>query len=90
MSNTGIDVHYAQKISARLTLDLAGSMIYSHAEADAKYDASDFFQYMGGIGARYALTDRTQLRLNLQAALFHQSNIYEGAGRILFGVRTEF
>ncbi|MES2598951.1 MAG: hypothetical protein V4662_26705 [Verrucomicrobiota bacterium] len=90
MSTTGLDLHYSQRLSSRLALDFAGSMIYGHTEAGNYFSSSDVYQYLGGVGARYALTDRTQLRLNLQAALFHQSNNYEGQGRLLFGVRTEF
>lgn len=83
---TGVDLHFSQKITSKLAMDMGGSAVCSHV----KSNQSDTFQYMAGVGARYALTDRTQLRLNLQGFLWDNAGGTNVTGRILLGIRTEF
>ncbi|GEP44700.1 hypothetical protein [Brevifollis gellanilyticus] len=88
VSTTGVDLHYSQEITARLTMDFSGSVVWGNEEGTGQLDET--FQYMAGIGARYALTDRTQLSLKLQGFMLQYDRQCFDSSRLVFGVRTEF
>lgn len=88
-SISGFELHFSQTITTRLALDAGAGLAYLHTEGARSWNDDDF-QGMAQVGARYALTDRTQLRLNLQGFVFNYGSRCDGTGRLLLGVRTEF
>ncbi|MCX6855199.1 MAG: hypothetical protein NTV80_09855 [Verrucomicrobia bacterium] len=96
VDSAGIDLHFAQRINSRLNMDLGYSLAYLQRRyinppyIKSREDTYNNLQHMASIGARYALTENTQIHFNVQGVLFQAGSNFAGAGRFQLGIRTDF
>jgi hypothetical protein len=91
VDSAGIDLHFAQRINSRLNMDLGYSLAYLQRRyIKSREDTYNNLQHMASIGARYALTERTQIHFNVQGYLYQEGSYFLSGGRLQLGMRTDF
>lgn len=85
-TNTGIDLHLAQRITDKLHFDIGYASQYVYWDGDYGFN-----QQMGSVGLRYALSAKTNVNLGWQAFKAPGRNFNDGDHhRVLLSVRREF